>query len=189
MRVQGSAAALAQLFDTSLEEVRRADGGTGRQRTGGLSVPAALGERVVGVLGLDDRPQARGRFRVGASAASTGYTPLQLAQAYSMPDADGSGQTIAIIELGGGFTQQDLDTYFSGLGLDTPSVTAVAVDGASNAPTGDPNGADGEVLLDIEVAGAIAPKATQYVYFAPNTDDGFLDAVTQAAQRARLRPR
>lgn len=33
----------------------------------------------------------------------------------------------------------------------------------------DPQGADGEVLLDIEVAGALAPKATLVVYFAPNT--------------------
>ncbi len=37
------------------------------------------------------------------------------------------------------------------------------------------------MLLDIEVAGAIAPAATQLVYFAPNTDAGFLDAITQAA--------
>ncbi|HEU5265418.1 MAG TPA: S53 family peptidase, partial [Jatrophihabitans sp.] len=135
------------------------------------------------VLGLDDRDQASARFRIAPTAAAptASYTPLQLAAAYAMPDADGTGQTIAIIELGGGFTQDDLDTYFGGLGLATPSVTAVGVDGATNAPTGDPSSADGEVLLDIEVAGAIAPKAAQYVYFAPNTDAGFLDAVTQAA--------
>jgi len=45
----------------------------------------------------------------------------------------------------------------------------------------DPNGADGEVLLDIEVAGALAPKASLVVYFAPNTDAGFLDAISEAA--------
>ena len=99
----------------------------------------------------------------------------------SPTDADGSGQTIAIIELGGGFDQADLDAYFSGLGITGPTVTAVGVDGATNVPGGDPNGADGEVLLDIEVAGALAPGADQVVYFAPNTDAGFLDAVSQAA--------
>jgi kumamolisin len=56
------------------------------------------------------------------------------------------------------------------------------VDGAVNVADGDPNGADGEVLLDIEVAGALAPDAELFVYFAPNTDQGFLDAVSQAAQ-------
>jgi kumamolisin len=35
-------------------------------------------------------------------------------------------------------------------------------------------------MLDIEVAGAIAPAASIAVYFAPNTDAGFLDAVTTA---------
>ena len=56
-------------------------------------------------------------------------------------------------------------------------MTAVSVDGASNSYTGNPNSADGEVALDIQVIGGIAPKARQRVYFAPNTDAGFLDAV------------
>src|SRR5437667_385017 len=80
-------------------------------------------EVVVGVLGLDDRPQAEARFRLAHPAAVTAsYTPVQLASVYGAPDADGSGQTIAIIELGGGFGQADLDAYFGGLGLATPTV-------------------------------------------------------------------
>jgi kumamolisin len=138
---------------------------------------------VTAVLGLDDRPQARAQYRyVPAAAVNTSYTPPQLGTVYSFPEGtDGSGQTIAIIELGGGYVQSDLDTYFSELGIPTPSVTAVGVDGGSNAPDGNPNGADGEVMLDIEVAGALAPGASIVVYFAPNTDAGFLDAVTTAA--------
>ncbi len=62
-----------------------------------------------------------------------------------------------------------------------PTVISVSVDGAQNQPTGDPNGPDTEVALDIEVAGAVAPGATIVVYFAPNTDAGFLDAINQAA--------
>jgi kumamolisin len=77
--------------------------------------------------------------------------------------------------------QADLDTYFAGLGIPSPSVTAVGVDGAANVPGQDPNGADGEVMLDIEVAGALAPGAALLVYFAPNTDAGFLDAISTAA--------
>jgi kumamolisin len=42
----------------------------------------------------------------------------------------------------------------------------VSVDGGTNSPS-DPNGADGEVMLDIEVAGAIAPAAKIVVDFAP----------------------
>ena len=110
------------------------------------------------------------------------YTALQVAQAYSFPTAvKGAGETIGIIELGGGFKSTDLSTYFSGLGISpAPTVVAVSVDGAQNKPTGSTSGPDTEVMLDIEVAGAIAPGANIVVYFAPNTDAGFLDAINQA---------
>jgi kumamolisin len=108
------------------------------------------------------------------------FTPTQLAQLYDFPaDSDGSGQCIALIELGGGYRKADLKAYFEKLGLPVPKVLTVRVDGGRNAPSG-PDGADGEVMLDIEVAAAVAPKASIAVYFAPNTDKGFLDAITQA---------
>jgi kumamolisin len=42
--------------------------------------------------------------------------------------------------------------------------------------------------LDIELAGAVAPGAEIAVYFAPNTDQGFIDAVTTAVHDATLKP-
>ncbi len=187
VRAAGSVELLSGVFGASLDAatsetvpgVRTAH----RHRTGGLSVPTSLSGIVTAVLGLDDRPQARMLSLVAApDAVSHSYTPLELAKIYAFPDgADGAGQTIAIIELGGGFGQDDLDAYFSGLGITGPTVTAVGVDGATNQPGSDPNGADGEVLLDIEVAGALSPGANQVVYFAPNTDAGFLDAISEAA--------
>lgn len=188
VRVSGPAAAWTALFGAQLSRVRSTDPTSGRlvehrHRSGGLQVPAALVGVVVAVLGLDDRPQARAHLRLSVSAAATttSYTPLELATIYSMPaDTDGTGQTLAIIELGGGFGSGDLSTYFQSLNMAAPDVTAVGVDGATNVPDQDPQGADGEVLLDIEVAGAIAPKANILVYFAPNTDAGFLDAISTA---------
>ena len=94
------------------------------------------------------------------AAASTSYTPPQVAALYQFPaGTDGTGQTIAIIELGGGSAAATWITYFSGLGLPVPSVTAASVDGAVNQPGQDPSGADGEVLLDIEVAGRRRARA------------------------------
>jgi kumamolisin len=152
-----------------------------------LSVPAALDGVVTAVLGLDDRPQGRAWLRVAAAAAAVSYTA---GSGEDLPDGtDGTGQTLAIIELGGGFGQSDLDTYFCGLGLPTPVVTAVGVDGAGNTPGQDPQGAEGEVLLDIEVAGVVVPKASIVVYFTPNTDAGFLDAVSTAAHASATQPR
>ncbi len=186
IRVRGTAEVISSAFGTQLQQVTSLapDGSrvTHRQRTGELSVPAEVGDRVIAVLGIDDRPQTRSQSRVAAAdARSVSYTPLQLAETYNFPaNTDGTGQAIAIIELGGGFGQSDLDTYFQGLGISGPTVTAVGVDGATNQPGQDPQGADGEVLLDIEVAGALAPGAAVSVYFAPNTDAGFLDAVSEA---------
>jgi kumamolisin len=181
MRVAGTVGTLAELFATELQQARIPDGQLVRQRTGALSVPAGLADAVVAVLGLDDRPQGRSRV-VRAAAVERSFTPPELAKVYAMPaGTDGAGTTLAIIELGGGYVEADLRTYFSGIGVPQPRVRAVGVDGATNAPEGDPSGPDAEVMLDIEVAGGLAPATDIAVYFAPNTDAGFLDAVSEAA--------
>lgn len=187
MTVSGTAEAMSAAFGTtlSLASTEHPDGSglvTHRYRSGGLSVPAQLDGVVTAVLGLDDRPAARPQFRpadaVGPSVTPAPLTAVQVAAAYQFPaGTDGSGQTIAIVELGGGYREADLQQYFSGLGLAVPPVSSVGVDGGSNSPGND---ADMEVLLDIEVVGAVAPAATQKVYFAPNSDAGFVDAISQA---------
>jgi kumamolisin len=111
-----------------------------------------------------------------------------LSQLYQLPPADGAGECIALIELGGGYNDSDLQSYFQQLGVKMPQVASVSVDGATNSPSGDPASADGEVELDIEVAGGIAPGARIVVYFAPNTDQGFLDAITHAIHDTTNKP-
>jgi kumamolisin len=118
--------------------------------------------------------------RITEKAGAVTFTAPQVASVYGFPAGNGSGQGIGLIELGGGYEQADLVTYFGGLGLPVPDVVAVSVDGATNAPTGDPDGPDGEVALDIQIAGAIAPSALIKVFFAPNTNQGFLDAINAA---------
>jgi len=182
--LSGTVAALSEAFGTTLK-MYQTEHGTFRGRSGELFLPASLRDVVVAVLGLDNRPQAHPRFRrrphgPSAEPMPRAFTPTEVAKLYGTPPGTGHGETIAIIELGGGYRPTDLRAYFEALGLPTPSVTSVAVGGGRNAPTGDPSGPDGEVLLDIEVAGAIAPDAHIVVYFAPNTDSGFLDAITTA---------
>ena len=194
VRLAGSIAKMNEAFGTQIRLYQSPDGNF-RGRTGQIYIPAAIGDAVVGVFGLDGRPQARTRLRRLTSgirpraAGDVSYAPNTVAQLYDYPSGTGAGETVAIIELGGGFSSADLNTYFTGLGLSkTPSVTAVGVDGASNTPAGDPNSADGEVLLDIEIVGAIAPGAKIAVYFAPNTDQGFLDAITTAIHDSVRKP-
>jgi kumamolisin len=187
--LSGTVAQFSAAFNVQLHQMSHA-GRSYRGRTGAILVPADLDGIVEAVLGLDSRPQASPHFRIRRPAASgaVSYTPIQVATAYGFPNGTGQGQCVAIIELGGGFQLTDLDTYFKGLGVSTPSVVAVSVDHATNNPTNDASGPDGEVMLDVEVVGAIAPQANIVVYFAPNTDAGFLDAITTAIHDTTHKP-
>ena len=186
VKLTGSTEAMQRAFDTQLHRYRH-NNFTFRARTGELKIPEELSDSVLAVLGLDTAPIAKPHFRIAKAAAPSGsFTPPQVAALYSFPTGvDGTGQTIALIELGGGYNTSDLKTYFSGLGVKEPAVTAVSVDGGQNAPGSD---ADGEVMLDIEVAGSIAPGAKIAVYFAPNTDQGFVDAVINAVHDTTHKP-
>ena len=193
VKLEGSAANMARAFEVQLDRYEH-EGHPYRARTGVIRLPADLAPSVEAVLGLDDRPQAKPHFRVRgapsrkASAAGVSYTPRQVAQLYQFPlDVDGTGQTVGIIELGGGYKAADLKTYFSSLGIKQPTVISVSVDKGTNSPT-NPNSADGEVLLDIEVVGAVAPGARIAVYFAPNTSLGFQDALTTAIHDSSNKP-
>ena len=116
------------------------------------------------------------------------FTVPELARIYDFPnELDGSGQCIALIELGGGYKQSDLKTYFNDLGIPMPKVTWESFGGAKNHPTG-PQGPDTQVMLNIEVAGAVAPGAHIVVYFAPNTSEGFLGAIETAIADEVNRP-
>lgn len=194
--LSGKAAAMDTAFGVELQLYEH-DGGSYRGRTGTISVPAGLGPIVEGVFGLDNRPQAVPHFQIRrgpdgefapAAAGDTSFTPTALARLYDFPTGlDGSGQCIAVIELGGGYRPADLTAYFESLGLSAPKVKAISVDHGKNAPS-TAKGADAEVMLDIEVAGAIAPKALIAVYFAPNTNQGFLDAITTAVHDTVNKP-
>ncbi|MDD9146991.1 MULTISPECIES: S53 family peptidase [unclassified Sporolactobacillus] len=196
VQLKGTAASLNQAFGVELEKYKHPDF-TYRGHRGPVMIPSELDGVVEAVFGLDNRPQVRthfqifqqGKYSVRSEQKGTSYTPPQVAQLYRFPsDIDCSKQCIGIIELGGGYTDAELQQYFSSLGITEPSVKSVSVNGGSNQPTGDPGGADGEVVLDIEVAAAVAPGVNIVVYFAPNTDAGFLNAINTAIHDTGNKP-
>jgi kumamolisin len=198
--LSGTVSAVSQAFGVELKQYEHS-GTRYRGRVGAVQIPAELHDDVEGVFGLDNRPQAKPHFRRrrdkgGAHAKSSSassnvsYAPPQVATLYDFPTGvNGSGECIALIELGGGFNPSDLSNYWSQLGLGTtPTVSAVSVGNGSNDPTGQADGPDGEVMLDIEVSGSIAPGANIVVYFAENTDAGFLNAITTAVHDTTNNP-
>ena len=205
IKVTGSVANMQRAFGVSLEH-KTVDDQTYRVREGSITLPAELQGYVIAVLGLDDRPQARPHFRVlgeanavaplsagggfvhTRAAGNGSFTPVEVGQLYGFPPGVGAtGQTIGIIELGGGFRKADLTAYFKSIGQKLPNVIAVPIGRGRNSPS-TAGSDDDEVMLDIEVAAAVAPGARIVVYFAPNTDQGFLDAVAYAIHDNKYKP-
>jgi kumamolisin len=197
--LRGTAQQLEQTFGIDLQDYEHtAQPPAGRYFhafTGQMSIPEPESAVIETVLGLDTRPIAQPHIRwlnqivnTTPNAAQASFTPPQVAEAYDYPTAvNGTGQCIALIELGGGYVDSDIQTYFGQLGITPPTVVAVPVDGGTNSP-GDPNGADAEVALDIQVSGSIAPGARIAVYFAPNTNQGFQDAISAAIHDTTNKP-
>lgn len=161
-----------------------------RARAGSLSVPQDVADVVEAVFGLDTRPQAKPRLVPHAQPHVVGgHLPSEVATLYNFPKTPGSGngQCIGIIEFGGGYRDSDNKEAFAAMNLNVPTVVPVSVSGGLNQPGPDPK-ADSEVALDIQVAGGAAPGARIAVYFAPNTTQGFVDAITRAVHDDVNRP-
>ena len=179
VKLGGSAAALAGAFGADLHETQ-SEGVSYRVRTGALHLPEPLAGRVIAVLGFDTRPVATPKIVPHrAGPPPQGFLPTEIAALYGFAGVQAADQCIGIIELGGGYTDADNQAAFGAMKLPVPPIVAVGVDGAANNPA-DTSGANGEVALDIQVAGGVAVGARIAVYFAPNTNQGFADAISQA---------
>lgn len=172
--------------------------GTYRGRNGEIMLPERLSPIVTAVFGFDTRPKYRVRqYRMsephGRLNGQTGLAAKDFAKLYNFPHAsnctslDGLGQTIAIIELGAGYRRGDLKASFKVIGLTPPKVSSICVDYAGNEQV-IVDSADRDVMWDLFIAGAVAPKAKCAVYFAQNSDKGIFDAISAAVHDAQRKP-
>jgi hypothetical protein len=187
VRVSGTVEQLGRAFAVDLGQYQTASE-TYRGHEDNINVPENLADIVESVLGFDNRQISRPLFRA-AVATPQGVSPLtppQVATLYDFPTGGATGQTIGIVEFGGGFKTTDIQNYFTNtVKLPVPNVIAVGVDGAKNSPG---QSADTEVILDIDVAGSVAKGAKLVVYFAPNTTQGWIDAITTAVHDTTNNP-
>lgn len=196
--LEGTAAQMQRAFDVKLSRFVH-PGGEYRGRVGPVHVPEDLAHAVDGVFGLDTRRIAHPRVIIEplpvvpeqaapAAQARPWFYPPELGTLYEFPAGDGAGQCVGLLEFGGGFDTADLATYWQAVGVSpAPTVVAVPVGTATNAPGQDPN-SDGEVMLDVEVAGSLAPRARIAVYFSTFTQQGWVDALTAAVHDAANKP-
>jgi kumamolisin len=206
VRVTGPAGALGTAFGVELGYFKHGNVSY-RGRVGPVKVPASLSGIVEAVIGFDNRPIGRSYLRPAATEAhrsfdtSAGglppntYLPPQVGQMYDFPAAyDGTGETVAVFvfngDIGsgqsapGGYHLTTLNHYFTNeLGMNPPALTNVVVQGPGNKP-GDgknPNDATGEVYLDLCMVGSLAPGAKIAVYFTQFSEQGWVEAISQAA--------
>jgi kumamolisin len=195
MTLGGTVAALSEAFGVTLYDYADATLGDFHARTGPVSLPPELAGDITGVFGFSNqRHLRRTRHRVLAdvSAATIAgprawFLPTELAAIYDFPAGDASGQCIGLLEFGGGVETADVAAYFSKIGAPAPSVTVVALDGVSTDPAADPD-STGEVMLDVEVAGAMAPGAKLAVYFSTFDEKGMIDAIAAAISDTANKP-
>jgi kumamolisin len=191
----GTIGSFNNAFGVTLNEITNSKK-TYRSHSGELSIPAELKDIIIHVSGHDNylegalQPMLTGyhldqngnipaEMRPAAAiAGSVPLTPTQVATAYNFPKSDGYGQTVAILQFGGGYTQNNLISTFTDQGFTIPDITVVELLGATNSPDTGPGSA--ETMLDTFVVGVVAPRAKQVIYFAPN-NNAFLSDVFNAA--------
>ena len=201
MQLSGTTGDFCRAFGVQLHRYESKEG-TYRGRTGYIYVPGELTSVIEGLFGLDNRsfgkPSYRGRLNREVARSTDVFSVPQIAEFYNFPsNLNGNGQCIAVIELndidvsgnvtGTGYTVSDLQRYFKRLDTPMPEVAAIGVDGGRNVPGSDQVW-DTEVTIDIEILGAIAPKAKLAVYFAPDTDAGFINCVSTAVHDTVRKP-
>jgi kumamolisin len=208
----GEAADMERAFGVSLMEVQHPRASY-RTANGSVSVPRELGSIVQSVLGLNTRPCAKRRRVHHQNTLKPYWTVREMAKAYGFPTAlAATGQSIALVELGGGYHEEDLQEFFAAVKMPMPQVRTVPVDGVQNSPASadqiqqfldvvegkrkitevaeDVLAASQctvEVTMDIELAAALAPGSEIVAYMAPNTEQGIYNAVSLAiGDRERL---
>ena len=186
MHVVGTAQALETAFRVRLFHFSHPKGNY-RGRTGEISVPAELEGIIVGVYGLDNRKMVKRRplrrrvtslgLATRAAESRTWFFPAELAGIYSFPDGAGQGQAVGLLEFGGGFFSDDLATFCQNANVAVPTVRTVSI---NNTPTNQRDGAEGEVMLDVEVIAGACPQSTVVVYFSSFDESGWVNAVDTA---------
>jgi len=192
VRLGGPVSDMEKAFQVKL--VRYAhERGDYRGRVGALQIPGELAGIVIGVFGLDDRRVVKERAtapRLHSLTASRVKTrpwffPAELAHIYDFPAGDGAAQVVGILEFGGGYFPSDLATFSRTAGVPAANVLPISVD---HAATDQHDGAEGEVMLDIEVIAGVCPQATIPVYFSSFTEKGWVDVLDAAIHDAQNKP-
>jgi kumamolisin len=215
MRLGGRSEDVARAFGTKFGEFEL-DGHTFFAPTRPLNAPKDWEGLIEAVLGLHSSRHTSPRRRSAVHGGGSGARLPDLARAYAFPPGlEGSGETIGLIEFGGGFCLEDIELFCFRSGLTAPRISVVEVGGGANRPASRRavheflDVANGklslaakteqsapfiaaqctvEVTMDLEILVALAPAAHIVVYFASGDEQGLYHALNRAVHDEQHRP-
>lgn len=182
--MSGTVAVLEEAFDVKLVSYSHPNGDY-RGRRGFIHIPDSLSDIITGVFGLDARMmislkkhrKLRSSLNIAGAVQRAWFFPSELAEIYSFPPGDGAGQSIGILEFGGGFFEDDLKSFCKLANVAEPRVVPISVDHVSTSQDDDYTL---EVMMDIEIVAGICPNSTIPVYFGHFTERGWVNILDKA---------
>ncbi len=179
----GTVGDLSAAFGVTLFDYSHPELGDFHARTGLVHLPPEIAGAVTGVFGFTNHRILRRELKTApkipdiSTSARPWFVPSELAPVYNFPTPAKQTQCIGLLEFGGGVDTADVTAYFKKIGQPAPSVKVVALDGVPTDPAADPE-STGEVMLDINVAGALSGGAQIAAYFSTFDEKGLVDALS-----------
>jgi kumamolisin len=148
-----------------------------RHRSGALHAPPELAPILRGPFGIHQWPRSHAVGTLHSNAI-----PLranEIVSRYRLPDADGSGQTIGVLQMRGAFNSDDFLKCMQAQGIAAKTPIVKRVDNAELTHVIE-TAKDLESAIDTQVVGALAPGAQIVVYATPDDERGVLDGIRTA---------
>lgn len=181
LTIEGCVADCNRAFGIAIEE-RTDDRGTYVSYSGAIQIPAELEGVVCAITGIDNSDREVHQLaNPTLTSSETGkcWFPREVAEFYNFPDNDGAGETIGILQLGGGYDPKDIETYFSMQGLATPEIEYIPeaqyIDTTDVPP--EERAYAVECAADLQIAGGIAPGASYVICFSESGHDDILKGI------------
>lgn len=186
MRVSGTVADVEAAFHARLGIYESRSQGRYRDREDGYKVPPGLGGIIIAVLGLGQRRVVKKRLAAGrGEIALKPFGPADFERHYHFPHGDAAGQKIAIAEFASVYFSDDVRAYCRTYKRRAPKVALVPIHvrlrnrkQVAKLPHGERDSAlddAKEVMMDTEIIAGLCPKASISVYFAHDTQKGWVD--------------
>ena len=157
-----------------------------RDREDDYKVPPGIDGMITAILGLGQRRVVKKRLAAGKDeVVLKAYGPADFERHYHFPHGDAAGQKIAIAEFASVYFADDVTAYCRNYKRRVPKVALVPIHvrlrdrkQVAKLPRADRDGAlddAKEVMMDTEIIAGLCPKAAISVYFAHDTQKGWVD--------------